>query len=665
MNNLCFLIAGTSSSYLEISKKMLKFHYEKCDVDFAHTGEECIRKASQTLYDVVLFDYELGDITGFEVIESLRKRDIKTPLVLLVEEGQEQIAAKGLEKGASDYIVKLRGYLTALPFTIRNILERHHILKPEPARLPQFEALPEADQVEGHFILDRRGRILSASQNMESITSYSEAELIELNLLDLIPKDKEKPFCEWLNILNENGNSTESFHTEILGKTGAKVAIDLRLTPIRDENQNIVSYRGRLANNPLPVSIAPIRESQFNQVKMVHQVWELLTSSYYEPLAVYLERVAELAARTFQFQRCTLALLDKRKKAFVKQAMIGYTVQLPVDSQQMEVPQEVIDRIFSGRFRVKVIYYNQDKLDTTSYVSSGFVERRTQRRRPHGEWHKRDLVLLNLMNRGGSTFGYLSLDVPVNRNLPNRETFYNLEVFGQLISMALESYHQISSSEKRSRRLKQMLVTSNIFKLNLSLHELLREVVWTAKFTLDFNLVALGLVSNRSGALEIKAVACDDKFKLNQLCQLNFSLTSLAGLFRKEYSRGKSYFVVKEEEVLQPLKKIYYGREIERAQNAGWPKWGVILVPVKSRDGKVVGAFLVDDPDNNRIPTKEVFRMLEILANQVGIAIDNRILYVQAKKRAQELENSQTTTSEILPDYTASGFKRLVNRLFG
>jgi len=79
----------------------------------------------------------------------------------------------------------------------------------------------------------------------------------------------------------------------------------------------------------------------------------------------------------------------------------------------------------------------------------------------------------------------------------------------------------------------------------------------------------------------------------------------------------------------------------------------------------VVGAFLVDDPENSRLPNKEVFRMLEILANQVGIAIDNRILYVQAKKRIQELENSQTTTGEILPDYTASGFQRFVNRLFG
>ena len=61
MNNLKVLIAGTSSSYLEISKKMLKFHYNNCDVDFAYSGKECVDKISANNYNLALFDYELGD----------------------------------------------------------------------------------------------------------------------------------------------------------------------------------------------------------------------------------------------------------------------------------------------------------------------------------------------------------------------------------------------------------------------------------------------------------------------------------------------------------------------------------------------------------------------------------------------------------------------------
>ena len=204
------------------------------------------------------------------------------------------------------------------------------------------------------------------------------------------------------------------------------------------------------------------------------------------------------------------------------------------------MPQEIVDKIFSNRFRVKVIYYNQSHRHSARYLNFGTIDRRTQRRRPENKWHQRDLVLVNLMVWNGDSFGYISLDSPVSKSQPARTTFHNLELFGRLASMAIENYYQFSAIEKRSRRLKQILVTSNIFKLYLSLKDLLKEVVWSIKFSLDFNLVALGLVSKRSGNLEIKAVACDDKVKRNHLQGLTFPLKPLAELFRSEYNHGRS-----------------------------------------------------------------------------------------------------------------------------
>lgn len=664
MNNMRILIAGTSSSYLEISKRMLQFHYSHCEVDFAHSGQECINKSARDSYDLVLLDYDLGEINGLEVIESLRARGLQTPLVILIDEGEDEVALQSLDRGASDYILKVRGYLTALPITIRNILERKNLIQTETWVIPRLETSEAKDRKRGYFILDRKGRILSANQNMEEITNYSEDELLELSLLDLLPKESERSFFDWLNSISSNGNAKRTFKTEIFGKTGDRVFIDIALTAIRDENQRIVSYRGRIENITEDSYSKKLAQSSIDQLGIIIEISQIVTTSYYEPLNVLLERIVELACRIFNFQRSTLALLDKRKNVFVKQAMIGYRALPAVDSRTVEVPHEVIQRVFADRFRVKVIYYNQDHRDTSSYLNSSFPERRTQKRRPPTQWHKRDLILVNLMNRSGRTFGYISLDIPTGTQVPARDTFHNLELFGQLVSMTIENFYQFSAIEKRSRRLKQILVTSNIFKLYLSLNELLKEVVWSIKFSLDFNLVALGLISKKSGNLEMKAVACDDKILLNRLLELNFPLMPFSALLRSEYSRGKSYFVIKKEEVLRPLKQIYFGPNVQTTADGNWPAWGMLLVPIKSREGKIVGMLMADDPDNKRLPSKETIHTLEILATQIAVAIDNRIMYIQAKNRIRQLEEDVNHAQPADLDYSSPGIKRFVDRLF-
>jgi PAS domain S-box-containing protein len=664
MNNLRILIAGRSSSYLEISKKMLKFHYENCEVDFATSGKECIEKGADRKYDLILFDHNLGDMNGIQVLEALRAKAIPTPKIILVEEGEEEIALQSLEKGASDYILKVRGYLTALPFTIRNILERKKIIKDKTLKYTRVNAGQETNGEDGHFILDRRGHFVSVNPKMESMTGYSEDELLELSLIDLLPKEKERSYFDWINLVNSIKGRAPAFRTEIFGKTGNRINLEIDMDAIRDADKEVVKYEGKVEIVTDKITQQYKQDGQINQLDMINQISHAVTSCYHEPFNVLLERIAEIVCQIFRFKRSTVALLDKRKNAFIKQAMVGYMSMPIVDNRTIEVPYEVIDRIFADRFRVKVIYYNQNQRDTASYLNSRLPERRTQKRRPPDKWHKRDLILVNLMNRSGHTFGYISLDDPSDNNIPTRDTFYNLEIFGQLVSFALENYFQFSTIEKRSRRLKQILVTSNIFKLYLSLNDLLKEIVWSTKFSLDFNLVALGLISKKTGHLEIKAVACEDKVKQLQLSEISFPLKPFSELLRNEYGCGKSYFIQKQEEVFHTFKQIYYGAKLSANLNGAWPIWGLLLVPLKSKEGKIIGFLMVDDPGDSSKPGDDVIRILEIIANQVAIAIDNRILYVQTKKKLQELEENGSNTDGDSTDYATPTLKGLVDRFF-
>ncbi|MFQ5824237.1 MAG: response regulator [bacterium] len=664
MSSLRILIAGKSNSYLEISKKMLKFHYENCEVDFATSGKECIEKGTHRKYDLILFDYNLGDLNGIQVLEALRTKGISIPIVMLVDEGEEKIALQSLEKGASDYILKVRGYLTALPFTIRNILERKKIIKNTSFKYTRVDSTQETNGKDGYFILDRRGHFISVSPKMEAVTGYSEDELLELSLIDLLPKEKERSYFDWLNLVNSIKGKAPAFRTEIFEKTGNKINLEIDMVVIRDVDQEVVRYEAKAEIITDKITQQYKHDGQINQLDMINQISHAVTSCYHEPLNVLLERIAEIVCQVFRFKRSTVALLDNRKNAFIKQAMIGYMSLPVVDNRTIEVPHEVIDRIFADRFRVKVIYYNQNQRDTAYYLNSILPERRTQKRRPPDKWHKSDLILVNLMNRSGRTFGYISLDEPSDNIIPTRDTFYNLEIFGELVSFAIENYYLFSTIEKRSRRLKQILVTSNIFKLYLSLNDLLKEIVWSIKFSLDFNLAALGLISKKSEHLEIKAVACEDKVKQLQLSEVSFPLKPFAELLRNEYGCGKSYFIHKQEEIFHTFKQIYYGAKLSANLNGTWPIWGLLLVPLKSREGKIIGFLMVDDPDDGSKPGDDVIRILEIIANHVAIAIDNRIMYVQTKKKLQELEKNGINTDGDSTEYTTPTLKGLVDRFF-
>ena len=471
------------------------------------------------------------------------------------------------------------------------------------------------------------------------------------------------------------------FNFNLVDKFGEKYPIEMRTRVLRDDEGKgqVIGFRGNLVKASPVEALA--EANQIDQSLMVSELVDIIQLSYSEPLNVLLTRMAEVAAQIFGFNRATVALLDRRKKVFVKQAMVGFAEseeeESSVEQRAIEVPKEVINKIFADRFKIKVIYHTQDQRDSADFLGPGVPDRRTQKRSTETEWHKRDLVLLNLTDNNDNTFGYISLDEPGLSASPGRTIFYNLEMFGKLTAMAIENYYRFSQLEHRNRRLKQILVTSNIFKLYLSLSELLKEVVWSVKFSLNFNLISLVLISKKTGMLETKAVACDDKIKLLQLKELKYDLAEFGKLLKDEYRRNKSYFILDQEKILNHMKRIYYGAEQNGRYGKGWPNWALLLVPIKSREGKIIGFLMADDPGDMRIPNPDTIHILEIMANQIAIAIDNRVMYVQAKEQVRKdlqseipsspmMENVSQSEENLFPeddtDFTKGGFKKLVER---
>lgn len=84
-------------------KQCVKKTYE---VEQAFDGEEGVLYAEQDIYDVIILDLMIPIMDGYDVLLTLRKKKIYTPVLILTAKGELNDKLKGFKSGADDYLVK-------------------------------------------------------------------------------------------------------------------------------------------------------------------------------------------------------------------------------------------------------------------------------------------------------------------------------------------------------------------------------------------------------------------------------------------------------------------------------------------------------------------------------------------------------------------------------
>lgn len=82
------------------------FEEENYQVSVAMDGEEGEYLASINHYDAIILDWMLPYKSGIEVLESLKEKHIKTPILMLTAKDDVKERVKGLQSGADDYLGK-------------------------------------------------------------------------------------------------------------------------------------------------------------------------------------------------------------------------------------------------------------------------------------------------------------------------------------------------------------------------------------------------------------------------------------------------------------------------------------------------------------------------------------------------------------------------------
>lgn len=74
--------------------------------EIASSGEAALRLTRSNHYDLILLDVNMHGMDGFEVIQQLRSRGIKTPIIIVSGRQEDYDTLYGLDIGADDYVTK-------------------------------------------------------------------------------------------------------------------------------------------------------------------------------------------------------------------------------------------------------------------------------------------------------------------------------------------------------------------------------------------------------------------------------------------------------------------------------------------------------------------------------------------------------------------------------
>ncbi|HAJ96078.1 MAG TPA: DNA-binding response regulator [Actinobacteria bacterium] len=99
------------------------FEEERIMVDTAYDGKEGLDKAFDEGLDVIVLDLMLPELSGLEVLKTIREYDVLTPVIILTAKDSIEDKVNCLDLGADDYLTKPFSFLELLA-RVRTLIRR-------------------------------------------------------------------------------------------------------------------------------------------------------------------------------------------------------------------------------------------------------------------------------------------------------------------------------------------------------------------------------------------------------------------------------------------------------------------------------------------------------------------------------------------------------------
>lgn len=128
---------------------------EKYEVDHYINGNDGLSALESNIYDIVILDVMLPELSGYEIAKRARSQGIVTPILMLTAKSEIDDKVTGLDSGADDYLTK--------PFMTRELLARLRALG------RRTLGTTDGTLLYGDLSLDTSSLMLTCTENGQSV----------------------------------------------------------------------------------------------------------------------------------------------------------------------------------------------------------------------------------------------------------------------------------------------------------------------------------------------------------------------------------------------------------------------------------------------------------------------------------------------------------------
>lgn len=184
-------------------------------VDAAKDGREGLFMVDEYPYDLAIIDLGLPEISGLELIRTIRQQQKTLPILILTARSNWQDKVEGLEAGADDYVAK--------PFHFEEVIARINAL----LRRSGGQASPA--QKFGPLTLDSNSKSASINGKLLALTSY------EYNTLEYLAHHAGKVISKTElteHLYNQDFDRDSNVIEVFVGRLRKKIDPDNAINPI-------------------------------------------------------------------------------------------------------------------------------------------------------------------------------------------------------------------------------------------------------------------------------------------------------------------------------------------------------------------------------------------------------------------------------------------------
>ncbi len=185
--------------------------------------------------DLIFLDYRVhSKITGLEILQHIRGRGIKLPIIVITGSGDEEIAVAMIKAGASDYLVKGKLSSQRLESAIKDALSWYEQFGSVLDEEPVLMKMALKTSLNGVSIADIKRKINYVNPSFARMWGYKEEELMGKKLEDLF-YDKKKV----IGLINEKLTKRRTWWGDLTGmrKDGSSFYLQALFSIIEDEKK--------------------------------------------------------------------------------------------------------------------------------------------------------------------------------------------------------------------------------------------------------------------------------------------------------------------------------------------------------------------------------------------------------------------------------------------